>query len=540
MAKKVTSNILKPVVLIILDGWGISPSWGGNAIAMSNPPFINSLWRDYPHLILQAFRKIAGVSGKVSNSEIGHGSIGCGRLIYQDSSKINKAIKNGTFFKNPVLKRACQDTLKNKSSLHLVGMVSDGAIHSHIDHLFALLALAKKEGLDKVFVHVFLDGRDTPRTSGLIYLMKLENEMRTQKIGKISTLMGRYFAMDRDGHWDRTKRAYLALTKGKAIVEESPLHAISQAYKRGFTDETVPPIIIPLGKNHKIIKDQLIKNNDSVIFFNFRADRARQLSRAFVDKTFRPLWCFKKLHLNFVTLTMYQKGLTPFVAFPPEEIKNSLAEVLSKNKLRQLRVAESEKYAHVTYFFNGGREEAFPKEDRLIIASPRVDSFDKTPKMKAEEIADAVVSRLKKYDFIVINLANVDMVGHTGNIIAVTEAIKAIDAAVEKITNETLKQQGAVIITADHGNAEQMVHLEEEGDPETLHTLNPVPFLLITPFNKKQEQSALDKLNAKNILSDIMLSEYTLADIAPTILDLFHIKKPKEMTGQSLLDKLKT
>jgi len=538
MKKTIPPKVNKPIVLVILDGWGLSPTWGGNAIAMSNPPFINSLWHNYPHLILQSFRKIADEAGRVSSSEVGHGSIGCGRLIYQDSVKINQSIKNGSFFDNEVLKSACSFVIQNKSSLHLMGLVSDGGIHSNINHLFALISLAKKKKVPNLFIHAFLDGRDTPTTSGLIYLSQLERELETQKLGKISTLMGRFFAMDRDGHWERTQRAYLALTKGKGIFEKNALHATSWAYKNGFTDETIPPIIIPAGRSRQINPKQLIKNGDSVIFFNFRADRARQLCRAFVDETFRPIWCFKKPYLNFVTLTKYQENLPVKIAFPPEELKNSLAEVLSKNGLKQLHVAESEKYAHVTYFFNGGREKAFLNEDRLIITSPRVDSFEKTPQMKAFEIADAIIKRINKYDFIVANLANVDMVGHTGNITAVSEAIKATDAAVEKITSATLKKGGIVILTADHGNAEQMVHLEG-GDPETMHTLNPVPFLLISPDFQKKKLPTTFRLQSKEILKDIMLSEYTLADIAPTILDLLHIPKPKEMTGESLLKHLK-
>jgi 2,3-bisphosphoglycerate-independent phosphoglycerate mutase len=529
------SNIPKPIVLIILDGWGLSPSWGGNAIAMSNPPFINSLWKSYPHLILQAFRKIAGPEGRVSSSEIGHGSIGCGRLIYQDLSRINQSISNNSFFENDVLKRACFFAKKNNSSLHLLGLISDGAIHSHIDHLFALLTLAKKQNLNKVYIHGFLDGRDTPVTSALTYLMRIEKELKNLGIGKISTLTGRFFAMDRDGHWDRTARCYQALTKGKGIFEKSPLSAISEAYKRGFSDEFIPPIIIGTGSKENITKEQLIKDRDSVIFFNFRADRARQLTRAFVDKNFRPIWCFKKPQVFFVTMTLYQKDLPVSVAFPPIKIKNCLAEVLSKNNLKQLHIAETEKYAHVTYFFNGGKEEAYPKEDRIIIASPRVDSFDKTPQMKTQEIAQAIISRIKKYDFIVANFANVDMVGHTGNIIAVTEAIKSIDSAIEQITNSVLEIGGALIITADHGNAESMIHLKEEGDPETLHTLNPVPFILITPDNKKKETGLVSEVSSKHILKDIISSQFTLADIAPTILELMKLKKPKEMTGKSLL-----
>jgi len=523
-----------PIVLLILDGWGLSPAWGGNAIAMSNPSFINYLWSHYPHLILQAFRKLAGPTGKVSNSEIGHGSIGCGRLIYQEISKINQAIANGSFFQNPVLKEACAYAKKHNRSLHLLGLISDGSIHSHIDHLFALISLAKREEVMDLFIHGILDGRDTPTTSGLIYTAQIEKELQNQKIGRISTLMGRVFAMDRDGQWERTKRAYQALTKGQGLYGKTALSLLASTYRNGFTDEYIPPLIIPAGSNGKVSPKQLIQDGDSVIFFNFRADRARQLTRAFVDSSFRPLWCFRKPKLYFVTFTQYQKNLPVRIAFPSPPVKNCLAEILSQYHLRQLHLAESEKYAHVTYFFNGGREEAFPNEDRLIIPSPRVVSFDRAPRMKANEIAQAAITRLKKYHFVVANIANVDMVGHTGNMIAISEAIMATDQAVAKITEETLKLGGAVLITADHGNAEQMVHLETAGDKETLHTLNPVPFILVTPDNKKTPE-ADSTPEAKKILQEVMSSEFTLADVAPTVLDLFGLPKPKEMTGQSLL-----
>ena len=309
---------------------------------------------------------------------------------------------------------------------------------------------------------------------------------------------------------------------------------MATAYRNGFTDEYVPPLIIPAGKKGEVLPSQLIRDGDSVIFFNFRADRARQLTRAFVDPSFRPLWCFRKPRLYFVTFVQYQKNLPVKIAFPSPPVKNCLAEVLSQYHLKQLHLAESEKYAHVTYFFNGGREEPFFNEDRLIIPSPRVVSFDRAPRMKADEIAQAIIARLKNYHFIVANIANVDMVGHTGNMVAISEAITATDQAVAKITEATLKAGGAIIVTADHGNAEQMVHLDIAGDQETLHTLNPVPLILATPDNKKTSENTSTP-EAKQILKEIMSSEFTLADVAPTVLDLFGLPKPKEMTGQSLL-----
>ena len=538
MKTKLASNNFKPVVLLILDGWGLSPSWGGNAIAMSNPPFINALWRDYPHAVLQAFRKVAGPTGKVANSEIGHSSIGCGRLVYQDFSRINDAIKNNTFFSNSVLTEAIENVKKNNSSLHLMGLTSDGYIHSHIDHLFALLKLAKQHNLSKVYVHCFLDGIDAPKTSALIYLTRLEKEMKTLGTGKISTIMGRFFAMDRDGNWLRTKKAYLALTKGKGFLEESSLHAVSEAYKRGFSDENVVPMIVT-GETETISPDQLINNRDSVIFFNFRPDRGRQLTRAFADKNFRPFWCLRKPETDFVTLTQYQKGLESKVAFPPEVIKNSLPEILSQNKTKQLHVAESEKYAHITYFLNGGQEEAFPLEDRVIVPSAKVESFDLMPEMKAAEIANTISSRVKKFEVIFANIANVDMIGHTGNVHAMQDAINATDQAVKKVTEAVLKQNGTVIITADHGNAEQMVHLENEGDPETLHTLNPVPFIFVNKQSVKKQSNVVAEISSKSILKEVMTTEFTLADVAPTILEMLKIDKPEEMTGQSLLKYLK-
>lgn len=533
--KNLKAQSVKPIVLLILDGWGLSPSWGGNAISMANPPFINGLWKNYPHLILQALKPLAGMYGRVGNSEIGHSLIGSGRLLEDDLTRINKAIKNGSFFENEVLKRACAISKTRRSSLHLMGLVSDGGVHSHIDHLFALIKLAKKEGVEKLFIHAFLDGLDTKPTSGIIYMTKLLSFLEEMKLGRISTIVGRHFAMDRDSRWDKTQRCYQAITKGRGNVYSTPLHAISSSYKRGFTDEFIPPLVIGCGKRNEIIKDQLIKDGDAVIFFNFREDRARQLTRVFVDKSFRPLWCFKKPDLFFVTFTQYQANLPVNVAFPPVEVKNSLPEVLSINKLKQLHVAESEKYAHVTYFFNCGKENPYPGENRIIIPSLRVNSPDKAPEMKAREITEVIIANLKKYDFIVANFANVDMVGHSGNILATSEAVRIIDQCVEKIVNKVLEVGGAVIITADHGNAEQMIYLKKEGDPETLHTLNPVPFILVTPTNKIKESSIAYNFATKTILKDIITSNHTLADIAPTILDLLGIKKPTEMTGNSLL-----
>ena len=527
-----------PLVLIILDGWGLSPSWGGNVINMTNPPFVNSLWRDYPHLILQAFKEIGKTYGKVGNSEIGHGLIGSGRTLEQEIDRIDKTISNGQFFKNQTFVDVCDYVKNKKSSLHLMGLISDGAIHSHINHLYSLINLAKKQGVEKLYIHAFLDGQDTKPTSGIVFLTQLQAFLKEKHIGKISTLSGRFFAMDRDGHWDRTQRAYQALTKGKGIIEESPLHAIVQMYKKGFNDTAFPPVIIKTDVGKTISKDQLIKDRDGVIFFNFREDRVRQLTRAFVDPSFRPFWCFKKPKVMFVAFTKYISNLPVKIAFPPIEIKNCLTEIISKNGLRQLHIAESEKYAHITYFINCGKEEPFKNEGRIIVSSPRIDSFDKVPEMKTKEVVDKIISSLKKYDFIVSNFANVDIVGHTGNIIAAGEAVKSIDNNLERLTKEILEKNGILIITADHGNAEQMIHLQDTGDPETLHTLNPVPFILVGNKFKKKKITIIGNIGVKTILKDIIGTKHNLSDIAPTILELLKLSKPEEMTGESLLNTL--
>lgn len=530
----------KPIILIILDGWGLSPSWGGNAIAMNNPPNINSFWRHYPHKILQAFQPIAGETGNVANSEIGHASIGTGRMIDQDLNDINRTIRDGSFYRNPVLLEACQKVKENKSNLHLIGLVSDGGIHAHIKHLFALLELARKEKVKKVFIHVITDGRDSEATSAIKYLTDLEDKIKELGIGQIATISGRYYAMDRNQHWQRISLAYKAQVTGEGRKENDPLKAISSLYCDGFTDEFIPPTVI--SKNHKPLTK--VQNKDSVIFFNFRADRARQLTQAYLNpKIYKSLLGRKLplLKIHFITLTDYKLNLPNFdIVFPSVKIESNLSKILSDHGLKQVHIAESEKYAHVTYFFNGGQETAYANEERIIIPSANIPSYDQKPEMSADQISQKVIQTIKskKYDFILINFANVDMVGHTGNILATTKAVEVVDKNVAKIVKESLKTNGLVILTADHGNAEQMITVQKKKqDPETLHSLNPVPFILIAKeFRKNLWQSA--SVPNELPLSEILATRNTLADITPTILNLLNISKPTGMTGYSLLKEL--
>lgn len=528
----------KPVVLLILDGWGLSPSWGGNAISMNNPPTMNMLWRDYPHLILQAFRKVAGPSGKVGSSEIGHASIGTGRIVEQDLTEISKSITSGQFFDNEVLKNACHYTNDKNGTLHLIGLLSDGAIHSHIDHLFALLKLAKKEKVKRVVIHVITDGRDSEKESAIIYLEQLEKAIENIGIGKIATICGRFYAMDRDENFDRTTKAYEAQVMGKGKYATSAIAAVKDAYKNNFTDENIPPYIIT--DNNKPVAT--ISTHDAVIFYNFRADRARQLTRFYRDKNYLKQLFWRKYNvqdLYFVTLTDYRLPSLPlYIGFPSAVIESTLAGILADHGFLQLHIAESEKKAHVTYFFNGGNIATYPGERDLIVPSPKVRSYEEKPEMSAGEITDRILEAIinKKYDFVVANFANVDMIGHTGNMEAAAKAISLVDQSIKKIMEAVLKHNACLIITADHGNAEQMIHLSH-GDTETMHTLNPVPLIFVTPNDKKNLiKSAL--VPTKGFLDEIIHTPYTLADIAPTILELFDVAKPQEMTGNSLLDKL--
>jgi 2,3-bisphosphoglycerate-independent phosphoglycerate mutase len=509
----------RPCMLIILDGWGISAKKKGNAVFLAKTPFLDKLKEEYPGTQLLCSGEAVGLpDGIMGNSEVGHLNIGAGRVVYQDLLRIDKAISNGEFFKNEMLNSVISKVKANDSALHLMGLVSDGGVHSQLEHLFALLDMAKKKKVSKVYIHAILDGRDTPPDSGVGYIEKLQNRITDKNFGAIATICGRFYAMDRDKRWDRVEKAYHLYTLGEATCEKDPVEAVKSAYQRDETDEFVRPIVItdkdekPLGFLH---------DNDGVVFFNFRADRAREITKALTDPAFESFErkCFPKL-CEFVCMTLYDEKFTLPLAFPPIHLDEILGEVISKNGLHQLRIAETEKYAHVTYFFNGGEEKPFPLEDRCLIPSPReVSTYDLKPEMSAHLVANEVLSRLKskKYNLIVLNFANMDMVGHTGFLDAAIKAAEAVDECVGRIIAELKKQEGVAMITADHGNAEQMI--ADNGNPYTAHTLNPVPFILVDD----------NRLGSS-------LKPGSLGDIAPTILHIMGIDKPDRMTGKSLLD----
>ena len=499
---------MNPLILIVLDGWGINKRKEGNAIALASPNNFKKLWRTYPHSELKAHGEAVGLPrGMLGGSEVGHIHLGAGRIIPQDLTRINRAIRNGEFFKNKSLLEAIKNVKKHNSSLHILGLLSDAGVHSHISHFYALLKLAKKYRVRNVLIHVFLDGRDTPPKSAMKYIKALESQIRKTGVGKIASLCGRYYAMDRDKRWKRVKLAYDLLTLGKGRKAANAIEGLKLAYQNGESDEFVKPTIIE--------KRETVKDNDSVIFINFRSDRARQLTEAFVKKKFNNFKRNKKPKVFFVTFVEYEKGLNAKVAFRPIEIKNTLGEWLSKLGLKQLRIAETEKYAHVTYFFNGGREKPFKGEDRILIPSPKVSTYDKKPEMSAYKITKRLLPKIKDYDFVLVNFANPDMVGHTGNLRATIKAIKAVDECIGKIVKEARKQNRIVVLVGDHGNADQMIDYKTK-KPLTSHTFNPVPFIIVSDEN------------------NIELRNGGLANVAPTLLKLMDLKKPKEMAARSL------
>ncbi len=464
----------KPLVLIIMDGFGIPKDITKSAITPETTPNLSRLFEKYPTTQLAASGEAVGLpAGQMGNSEVGHTNIGAGRIVYQELTRISKSIKDGLFFENSVLKSTMLKAKEKHTTLHLMGLLSDGGVHSHQDHLFALLSMAQKLGLKNVYIHAFLDGRDTLPTSGIDFISNCQNKVKEIGIGKIATLMGRYYAMDRDNRWERIKLAYDAMVNGIGVFEEEPSKAIKKSYENRIFDEFIQPTICD--------KNGTIKDGDSVIFFNFRPDRARQLTRAFVDETF-PAFNRRKFlpNLNFVCMTQYDKNIPNVkVAFEPEEINNTFGEIISRNNLTQLRIAETEKYAHVTFFFNGGIEKKFAGEDRILIPSPKVATYDLKPEMSAIELTKVVKEKInsKSYDVIILNLANCDMVGHTGNFEATKIAVKTVDSCVNEIVNEIIKVDGVAVITADHGNAEQMI--DDNGTPFTAHTTNLVPFCVV-------------------------------------------------------------
>jgi 2,3-bisphosphoglycerate-independent phosphoglycerate mutase len=507
----------KPLILLILDGWGNREDAPDNAIFQANPVNFYALREKYPTTELRSCGEAVGLpAGQMGNSEVGHLNIGAGRVVYQEITRINAAISSGEWEHNPELQAACAHARQHNSALHLLGLVSDGGVHSHLDHLLALLQLAKEQGVERVYVHAFLDGRDVPPSSALTYLNRLESYMAEIGLGRISTLAGRYYGMDRDRRWERVQQSYEAMVEGKGVPMPSVQAAVEQSYAQGITDEFLRPVNLVNAAGEPV---GLIADGDAVIFFNFRADRARELSHALVDEDFSGFPRVKR-EIAFLCLTGYDAQLSAPVAFPPQSMKGILAEVLAEQGLRQLRVAETEKYAHVTFFFNGQVETPFPGEDRLLIPSPQVATYDLEPEMSALQITSCVVEEIARqlYDVIIVNFANSDMVGHTGVLPAAVKAVQTLDAALSQLAAYVLEYDGIMLVTADHGNSEQMID-SQTGEPHTAHTTFPVPFILVSSAHRELK----------------LRDGGALCDIAPTILQLLGIKPPPEMTGHSLL-----
>lgn len=525
-------SIHRPVVLIIMDGWGIAPDSDGNAVTRAKTPNLENYLKNYPVMNLIASGPEVGLSfGEMGNSEVGHLNIGAGRVYYQTLPRIDVEINNGNFFKNKSFLEAIKHVKKHKSNLHLIGLASAGKVHSSLDHTFALLELLKKHKLSKnVFVHAFLDGRDTVYNSGKYFIESLLNKMKELKVGKLATMAGRYWAMDRDNHWDRIQKVYNMIVNGESEqVADDPLVSLDESYAKKVYDEEFLTTIISDGKNQATAT---IKDDDAVIFFNFRPDRARELTKAFVLPNFEKFERTQLKNLFFVTMSEYEKELPVEVAYFPTVILNSLAEVVSKAGLKQYHIAETEKYAHITFFLNGTREEPFPEEYRKIIPSPKVSSYDQQPEMSAREITKAVIKAVDndEYDFIAINFANADMVGHVGQLDTTVKACEVVDESVGKIVDHVLAKKGAVVITADHGNAEEVLNLQT-GDVDKEHSTNPVPMYVVAQELMGQAGPSGDPPEG-----DLSLIQPVgiLADIAPTVLKLLGVDKPEEMTGVSL------
>ncbi|MDR3583639.1 MAG: 2,3-bisphosphoglycerate-independent phosphoglycerate mutase [Candidatus Pacebacteria bacterium] len=523
----------KPVMLIILDGWGLGQKNAGNTLSNAKLPTFEKLDEYYPHVALQASGISVGLPwGEPGNSEVGHMTLGAGKVIYQNMPRITMAIQNGEFYNNEVFLKTIENAKKRDQAIHLMGLVGRGGVHSSLDHLYALLELMSNQKMRKVYLHVFTDGRDSSPTSGAEVLKELQIKMQKFQVGKIATVCGRYFAMDRNNNWDRTKKAYDAIVRGTGNQIKDPEKYLRDSYKKEVTDEYMEPAVVCEGDaSDKLTPIAQVKDGDSVIFFNYREDRARQLTKAFVVPGFNkfPIETFKDLF--FTTMTQYEDNLPVEVAFPPIEIKDCLSKVLSGRKLTQLRIAETEKFAHVTYFFNGGNEEPYPLEDRVIIPSKDVATYDLAPEMSASEITEKVLQNIErnKYDFILLNFANADMVGHTGNEEAAITAVEFVDRCMEQIIKAVLSSGGQLLITADHGNVEEMID-PRTGEKDTEHSANPVPLWYVTPSNHRGKAGEEIPAEIAGLLSDI----------APTILDIMHIEKPDDMTGESLLPVLKS
>lgn len=510
-------------MLVIMDGFGITDETEGNAVKMAKTPNLTKLFETCPNTLIEASGRAVGLpDGQMGNSEVGHINIGAGRIVDQELMRITRTIENGEFFKNKVLVEAIENAKKNNSALHTYGLVSPGGVHSHTDHMLAVVEMAKKMGLDRVYVHCFMDGRDVPPSSGKGYIEDLENKLASIGNGKIASVSGRYYAMDRDNRWERVEKAYAAMVYGEGNTANSAVEAMQNSYDAGATDEfVIPTVIVENGKPVATIKD-----NDSIVFFNFRPDRAREITRTLIYDDFNGFE--RKVapkNLYYVTMTQYDEsfGDKVHIAFEPEGTpKNMLAEYLSNNGLTQLHIAETEKYAHVTFFFNSGLNDPFNNEDRILIPSPKVATYDLKPSMSAYEVTDAVVEQIEacKYDVIILNFANCDMVGHTGVIPAAVEAVETVDTCVGKVLDALNKVKYNLFITADHGNAEKMVDPVTK-QPHTAHTTNKVPFICVSNIHDNVELKDGGKL----------------ADIAPTMLDIMGMKIPKEMTGESLIKK---
>ncbi|MBG9568079.1 2,3-bisphosphoglycerate-independent phosphoglycerate mutase [Brevibacillus agri] len=508
----------KPVALLILDGFALRSETYGNAVAQANKPNFDRFWNEYPHATLEASGLAVGLpEGQMGNSEVGHLNIGAGRVVYQDLTRITKSIREGAFFENETLVAAFEHAKQNNKQLHLFGLLSDGGVHSHIEHLYAILELAKRQDFDRVYIHGFLDGRDVSPDSAVGYIEQLQAKIAEIGVGKIATVQGRYYAMDRDKRWERIEKAYRAMVYADAPAYRDPIQAVKESYEKSIMDEFVMPTVI-VGDDDKPVAK--IESGDSIIFYNFRPDRAIQISQAFTNEDFRGFdrGEGRPRDLHFVCLTHFSETVNGYVAYKPSNLDNTLGEVLSQHGLKQLRIAETEKYPHVTFFFSGGREQEFPGETRILIPSPKVATYDLQPEMSAPELTDAVVAEIEaeNFDAIILNFANCDMVGHSGKMEPTIKAVETVDACLGRVVDAILAKGGVAVITADHGNADLM--LDEEGRPITSHSTYPVP-VIVTKAGVKLREDGI------------------LADLAPTLLDLLGAEQPVEMTGKSLLAK---
>ena len=516
----------RPFVLIVMDGWGINPRKEGNAIALARTPNIDRLVREWPHTAVKTSGAAVGLpEGQMGNSEVGHQNIGAGKRVLQDYTRVSESIRDGSFFSNPALLKAIEHVKKNSSQLHICGLLGNGGVHAHESHLEALLRLAHMHDIERIYIHSFTDGRDTSPTGGIEFMRLLQT--RAGEIGgahaaKVATVSGRYYAMDRDNRWDRTGMTYFAMTRGEGQHANSAVEAIQQSYDKGITDEFIIPTVI-IEDNHPVA---VVKAGDALIHYNFRPDRARQLTKAFVMKELPPQAEGKFNRgpriedLQYVMMTEYEEGLDAEVAYRADEVEMPLARVISEAGLRQFHTAETEKYAHVTYFINGRRETPFPGEERLLVPSPKVPTYDLQPEMSAAGVTDTAVEHIRggQYDLVIMNYANADMVGHTGVIEAAIKAVEVVDTGVGRVVEATLAMGGGLLVTADHGNAEQLIEYDT-GKPFTAHTTYPVPLYLVVPS-----------------LADARLrTDGILADVSPTILQILDIPQPKDMTGKSLI-----